>query len=238
MKTNAARDKIHGLILIEVLVVILVFLMLVAMILPQVARPRMHYRAPRITCVNNLKQVGLAFRVWQGDNNDKFPMQISMTNGGTMELVESGTVWRHFQVMSNELNTPKILFCPADSARQKNMATTWGDTPFATPGLIAFTGNTNTSYFIGVDAVDTNRTPFTNPTMFLAGDRNLAVKNVALPPGLHSLSTNAPVSWTRELHVNQGNVLMADASVQQLSQPGLVEALKNTGTATNRLAIP
>ena len=218
--------------LFEVLVVIAVLLLLVVTLSPQLFRPKMKYRSAKISCVNNLKQVGLAFRVWQGDNNDKNPMSISVTNGGALELVESGTVWQHFQVMSNELNTPKILICPSDSERQKNQATTWGDTPFTTPGLIAFTGNTNTSYFIGVDAVDTN------PTMFLAGDRNLAVKKVALPPGLHSLATNAPVNWTRELHENQGNVLMADGSVQQLSQPGLEKALTETGTATNRLAIP
>jgi hypothetical protein len=47
--------------------------------------------------VNNLKQIGLAVRVWALDNQDIYP-----TN---------------FICMSNELNTPKILVCPADTNR-------------------------------------------------------------------------------------------------------------------------
>ena len=54
-------------------------------------------RAMRIQCVNNLKQIGLAARVWAIDNNDVYP-----TN---------------FLCMSNELSTPKILVCPADTNR-------------------------------------------------------------------------------------------------------------------------
>jgi len=54
--------------------------------------------AERIRCVNNLKQVGLAVRVWSGDNNDKYPTSLI--------------------VMSNELSTTQILICPSDTARQ------------------------------------------------------------------------------------------------------------------------
>ena len=54
-------------------------------------------RAMRIQCVNNLKQIGLAARMWAQDHNDVYP-----TN---------------FVCMSNELNTPKILVCPADTNR-------------------------------------------------------------------------------------------------------------------------
>lgn len=54
--------------------------------------------AERIQCVNNLKQIGLAFRIWAGDNNDKYPTSMV--------------------VMSNELSTTKILICPSDKARQ------------------------------------------------------------------------------------------------------------------------
>jgi len=158
-------------------------------------------------------------------------MSVSVTNGGTMELIESGTVWRHFQAMSNELNTPKILICPADSERQKYLASIWNNTPSAPRDTIAFISDLNNSYFIGVDEADTNT------TMFLAGDRNLTEKNVALKPGLHSLTTSDVVGWTKELHVNQGNILMADASVQQFSTATLQKALENTGVASNRIAI-
>ena len=74
-------------------------------------------RSSRIGCANNLKQVSLAFKQWSLDNTDRYPMQVSVTNGGTMELVEQGNVFPHFLVMSNELNTPKILLCPEDDER-------------------------------------------------------------------------------------------------------------------------
>lgn len=50
-------------------------------------------QAMRIKCINNLKQVGLAVRIYMGDHNEVSPPD--------------------FLTMSNELNTPKILFCPA-----------------------------------------------------------------------------------------------------------------------------
>jgi hypothetical protein len=212
-----------------VLVIVAVLMLLASLILPKLAS-RGDY-ALGFSCLNNLKQIGLAFRIWQGDNNEKFPMSVSVTNGGTMELVGSGTVWRHFQVMSNEISTPKILLCPNDVERQKNLAVIWGSSS-EIPPYVGFAGNTNTSYFVGVDAMDAN------PTMFLAGDRNLTVKNVALKPGLHSLSTNELMGWTKEMHVNYGNVLLADASVQQFNAIDLRKALENTGVTTNRLAVP
>jgi hypothetical protein len=55
-------------------------------------------RAMRIHCINNLKQFGLAAHVWASDHNDIFPPDIVS--------------------MSNELNTPKILVCPADPGRE------------------------------------------------------------------------------------------------------------------------
>ncbi len=81
------------------------------MLLPALARAKQ--KAQRINCVNNLKQDGLAFRLWEGDNGDKYPMAVSTNKNGTMEY--GGDVFHHFQVMSNELSTPKILACPADN---------------------------------------------------------------------------------------------------------------------------
>src|SRR6266508_2242932 len=63
---------------------------------------------PKISCVNNLKQIGLAFRQWALDNNDRFPFNVPANEGGTMEfcIVDDDGFDRsaalHFQVMSNE----------------------------------------------------------------------------------------------------------------------------------------
>jgi hypothetical protein len=63
-------------------------------------------QAERIQCVNNLKQLGLAMRIWAGDNDGKYPTSLV--------------------VMSNELSTVKVLICPSDKARKDYASLTFG----------------------------------------------------------------------------------------------------------------
>ena len=217
MKLKQRRMR-GGFTLVDILMIVFVLAVLAFVLVPRLAKPK--YRSARINCVNNLKQLGLAYRQWGLDNGDKFPMQVSVTNGGTMELVESGVVYPHYQVMSNELNTPKILVCPEDKGRT---------------AAAAFTTNlrrANLSYFVGVDAVETA------PQMFISGDDNFTVNGKKPKPGLLLLWTNSPVAWTKDRHVNQGNIGLADGSVPQFSTSKLMEGLRHTGPATNRLAMP
>jgi len=77
-----------------------------------------------ITCVNNLKQIGLSFKTWALDHDDKYPFNLSTNAGGTMEFCArrgdgfDGNAALHFQVMSNELSNPSILVCPKDRSKQ------------------------------------------------------------------------------------------------------------------------
>jgi hypothetical protein len=93
-----------------------------AMLLPALSQAKS--RAQSVNCANNMKMIGLSFRTWAIDNNDNFPFNVSTNNGGTLELSALGNdgfdrnAAFHFRVMSNELSTPKILVCPADTKRQ------------------------------------------------------------------------------------------------------------------------
>jgi competence protein ComGC len=217
MKLNR-RNLERALTVLEVLVIVAVIGIMAALILPQLAHQRPRYRS---YCVNNLKQVGLAERQWAIDNHGQYPMSVSVTNGGTKEFVSRGGVYLHFLVLSNELSTPKILHCPLDETHAQAVSNDFS---------VGFT-EANISYFIGVDASQAN------PRMFLTGDRNLT--NGILPPNrLLVLESNTPVGWTKKIHQLQGNIGLADGSVQSLSTSQTREGLANTGVATNRLAMP
>jgi hypothetical protein len=106
---------------------IFITILLVAMLLPALAPAEA--KSSRIGCANNMKQIGIAFKTWTLDNGDQFPFNVSTNQGGTLELCsrDSDGYDRnsafHFQVMSNELSTPRILLCPHDSS--KRPATDW-----------------------------------------------------------------------------------------------------------------
>src|SRR5882757_6006822 len=115
MNPRFSKIRNSGMTLFEVGIVIAMVMILVVVLLPRFLRSRVH--STRIACVNNLKQIGLAYRIWEGDNGDIYPMGISVTNGGSMEMVATGNVVQTFLVMSNELSTPKLLACPQDTSR-------------------------------------------------------------------------------------------------------------------------
>ena len=107
-----------GLILgyVSILTTLVVVAVAAAFILPAMAKAK--YRAnsapsaplmatpavnPSVQCVNNLKQLGLAARIWSNDHDDKFPA--------------------NFLTLSNELVAPKVLVCPGDA--MKTQASDW-----------------------------------------------------------------------------------------------------------------
>ena len=198
--------------------------------LPHFARAK--DRCQRVNCANNLKQIGVAFHTWTLDYGGKFPMQISITNGGTLELVGSGAVFPHFEVMSNELSTPKILFCPQDSNAERQVANTFGRT--ISPGSIGkipFASDTNLSYFVGVDAIDGDS------RMLLCGDDNFTFERMRLRHRLVPISANSAVEWTAETHAGKGNICFTDSQVEQLNTTNLNKAIQRS-QVRNRLTMP
>ncbi len=191
MSSTTRCHQHRGFSLAGLSVVIVVLAVLAAILLPALAAGQK--KSSKIGCVNNLKQCELAFRVWEGDNGDKYPMDVSMTNGGTMEFITGADTFRHFQVMSNELDTPKILICPQDTRTAADN--------------FDHLKNRNVSYFVGLDAKDEF------PQRFLDGDRNITGES-ALKNGILKLVPGQRASWTESIHVKQGNLGLVDGSVQ------------------------
>ncbi len=219
-----------GFTILEVLAMVFVATVMAMVVLPHLARARGRYCGP--SCVNNQKQIGVAFRVWALDHNDKYPMQVSTTNGGTMELVKSGSVFSHFLVMSNELSTPIILFCPNEKGPGRTRATTFAPvTALCSPSQISFSGDTNLTYFVAVDASDEY------PQRLLMGDDNFTVGGRSVAHRLLALASNTPVAWTPKRHRGGGNIGLADGSVMSLTTPAFRKAIAGAGAA-EPIAIP
>ncbi|MBE0545358.1 MAG: type II secretion system protein [Verrucomicrobia bacterium] len=217
MKLTRGHHEVTGWNLIQLIVVVAVIVVLAIVILPTLSKAR--ERAQRISCTGRLKGINLSFLQWALDHTNAYPMTVSTNDGGTLEHAVTGEVWRHFQVMSNELSTPLTLVCPSDRDRSPAR------------DFRSLLSNTNISYFVGLDADKAH------PQMLLAGDRNL-LGGTLLPNGILLLTSNDTVSWSGTMHKHQGNVALADGSVQGFSSGRLREALLNTGVATNRLAFP
>jgi hypothetical protein len=216
MKPRLSTRHETAMTLFEVSVVVAVLLVL-AVILLSALHPR---KVKAINCTNHLMQIGLAYRIWEGDHGNIYPTGISVTNGGSMEMAATGNVVQTFLVMSNELSTPYILYCPADTSRSS--VTTFGSC-----------NDSNISYFVGAEV--TNET---NPQMIISGDCNFQRNGIPVKAGLFSFSTNDPVAWTASRHLYAGNLGLGDGSVQSTTSSGMKNYFVATGSATNRLAIP
>ena len=137
-----------------------------------------------------------------------------------MEAAASGRPRAVFQVMSNELSTPKILICPEDKHRH------------AAADFNVLTCK-NISYFAGLGGKPGN------PQSILSGDDNFEIGRTRVRSrGLLEISTNTPLEWSPARHQFYGNILFADGSVQGMSNDELKSWLCSTNVTPMRLAIP
>jgi prepilin-type N-terminal cleavage/methylation domain-containing protein len=191
-------ERKRGFTLIELLVVVAIIAILAALLLPSLAKSKA--RARRIECVNNLKQVSIGYRLWANDNGGSFPWVVPNADGGSMDAVSGTGDWAdHYRCLSNQVDTPKVLVCPAD--QEKRAADNWK----------VVDGNTSFSFFLGLDATEGN------PESILAGDRNIYSGQGGLDLIWNAANgTSIDAAYDDKIHVRQGDIALSDGSVHEV----------------------
>jgi prepilin-type N-terminal cleavage/methylation domain-containing protein len=206
------RPVVHarrGFTLIELLVVIAIIAILAALLLPSLASAK--EKARRVKCLSNLRQASLGFKLFAQERDGYYPWLLPAAEGGTYGP-DAGVNWRNFLAASNEIDSPKVLTCPSDTATRATVID-WSD---SAEGLqnSAQRGNA-ISYFVGLDAYE--KVPFS----VVAGDRHLlggvlnGCASVAPTPGVPATELiygNTAIRWDNVIHGKLGALAFNDGS--------------------------
>jgi prepilin-type N-terminal cleavage/methylation domain-containing protein len=200
--------------LIELLVVVAIIAILASLLLPALAGAKAQGRDA--ACINNLKQLGLGIRLWDGDFGDKYPWNVPVSDGGA----GGSSDWTdNLRICSNQVVNTKILVCPSDL--QRTPASSWG----------IMEGNLNVSYLIGKSFTQAGTQDI------VVGDFNVIGGGGGLDATWNVfMGSSIDAAWDLNLHGYKGHFAMGDSSVVLTHTPDLremISTLLTTGMMTN-----
>jgi hypothetical protein len=220
---------------LELAAVITSLLLLLAIVVPLTASSS--FRSNQTGCLNNLRQIGIAFQAWGNDYEDRRPWFVLTNEGGSARHPFRANAFLHYTFLSNHIS-PSILIDPAEMSPAKRVAVNWSASQggFLNPGF----ANNALSYMLSL------HTSPAEANNILVGDRHLQFDGAASCPvgGRTAVQRLAAGTlfrgWTNGLHGVAGNLLLNDGHVEYASQERLKVILSrpDDGFAGDHIVTP
>jgi prepilin-type N-terminal cleavage/methylation domain-containing protein/prepilin-type processing-associated H-X9-DG protein len=189
----------RGFTLTELIIVLAIILFLAWMFFPVMHRSE---NGPRRNCQSNLKQIGLGFRQYTQDYNDRYPQVIAGVNGSQFGWADG---------LHPYLKSTAIFQCPSEATRN----------PGKDPRKVSYTDYWMNSRLAGVRETDV--TGFT--VTILAGEGNDGTDATDARYSIDGL----PAAWLNDTkspiyrHLDGSNYAFADGHVKWL-KPAKIKA--------------
>jgi competence protein ComGC len=232
-KENDNLRDLRAFTRVELACVIGAFTVLLLVALPLFANTSL--RSNQASCLNNLRQIGVAFQAWGSDHDDRRPWLVPMSEGGSAGHILRNEAWFQYSWLSNHMS-PSLLMDPSEKAPNKRMTDNWGFSPVG--GLSAFKDNA-VSYMLGC------HTSLADANEMLVADRHVRFNflGAGCSYGFNrvaSLNAFPFYGWTNGLHGYAGNLLLNDGRVDFTSQDQLKRVLTraNDGPVASHFLTP
>jgi hypothetical protein len=190
--------------------------------------------AEQVSCLNNLRQIGVAFQAWGNDYGDRRPWMV-FQEGNTL----LGNAVSQFMALSNHMS-PALLSDPGERVQSKRVAQNWSGSPSG--GFLHLNFQDNAlSYILGTHAT------VAEAGNILVADRNVFFNGFGsciygFTPAFNvdRVPPSSFRGWTNGNHGSFGNVLLNDGRVEYTSSQRLYNVLfrVNDGSAPAHFLAP